>query len=233
MAFYYYGRKKRIIDRYPTARYDTVIEPFAGSASYSCRPDHRSRTVRLFDRDPDVVEAWRWLLSLTDDELANLDRLEAGTMAYRPVEIMHMASKRWWTYRKATTTPLMAGNWAKSLRYWPTIVPEIRHWEVAEGSYLDAPDVEATWFIDPPYPGPPGDGYRFGSKLLDYGELADWCRSRRGQVIVCSAGDDDWLPFVPFVELTGVGSKRSVEGIWTNDDSHLVGVGEQLGLPFA
>lgn len=231
MAFYYYGRKKRIADKYPASRFDTIIEPFAGSASYSCRPDNRAKTVLLFDRDPVVVEAWEWLLGLDPERLDELPELNAGDMAYEPVQIMHMASKRWWTYRKATTTPLMAGNYRKSKRYWREILPTITHWQVQQADYRDIPNMEATWFIDPPYPGPPGDGYRYGSKLLDYDELAEWCMSRQGQVIVCSAGDDSWLPFVPLAELGSFGTKKSVEGIWTNDGWHL-GLSEQPELPF-
>ena len=33
--FYYYGRKKQIAKYYPEPKYDTIVEPFAGSAAYS------------------------------------------------------------------------------------------------------------------------------------------------------------------------------------------------------
>ena len=38
--FYYYGRKKQIIRHYPSPNYDTIIEPFAGSAAYSLYKDN-------------------------------------------------------------------------------------------------------------------------------------------------------------------------------------------------
>ena len=33
--FYYYGRKQKIFGKYPKPQFDTIIEPFAGSAAYS------------------------------------------------------------------------------------------------------------------------------------------------------------------------------------------------------
>ena len=77
--------------------------------------------------------------------------------------------------------------------------------DVRLGDYRSAPDLEATWFVDPPYQPTRGMktgqglGYAPGctSRELDYGELAEWCRSRRGQVIVCEQEGADWLPFRP------------------------------------
>lgn len=54
---------------------------------------------------------------------------------------------------------------------------------------------DATWFIDPPYRGRPGSHYRYGSKLIDYTNLAAWCQMLPGQVIVCEQHGADWLPF--------------------------------------
>lgn len=33
--FYYYGRKKQIAKHYPAPNFEAIVEPFAGSASYS------------------------------------------------------------------------------------------------------------------------------------------------------------------------------------------------------
>jgi hypothetical protein len=74
--------------------------------------------------------------------------------------------------------------------------------EIIEGDYTDAPDIKATWFVDPPYhvngrPQQRGMGYAEGcnSDSLDYEALAKWCRRRRGQKIVCEQAGADWLPF--------------------------------------
>jgi hypothetical protein len=81
---------------------------------------------------------------------------------------------------------LAAGSWMRSVDY-------------REGSYEDAPDVEATWFIDPPYQHANRRGYL--CKGIDYARLSDWCRSRRGQVIVCEQEGADWLPFKPLADV--------------------------------
>lgn len=214
--FYYYGRKRRFIDLYPPAEYEVIVEPFAGAASYACRPDNREREVLLIERDEQVAALWHRLQAMTVDELAAMPDLQAGDMTDDLFHLLHMASKRWHTYRRATVTPLMAKNWRQGRKTYSEMLPFIREWTVQQGDYKSAPDIEATWFVDPPYPGAPGDGYRHGSADLDYGELAEWCRSRRGQVIVCSGADDRWLPFTHLVTTKGVGVKRFAEGIWTN-----------------
>lgn len=86
--------------------------------------------------------------------------------------------------------------------------PLVRDWPIYCGDYTDAPDIEATWFIDPPYMrGMSASGKRrrggdiYGKFALDdkdYERLAEWILTRRGQVIVCEQNSADWLPFVPF-----------------------------------
>ena len=220
--FYYYGRKQKLAKRYPHARYDRIIEPFAGSAAYSSRDDHRHKDVLLIERDEAVIGAWEWLLAHDDDELANIPLIHKGEVVHEPIQIMAMATKRWFTYRKNTVTAIQEKNWRQAVNRWPQEVPDIRHWTIIHGDYRDAPDVEATWFIDPPYQGDAGTGYRHGSANIDYDELAAWCLSRRGQVIVCEGADADWLPFTDLATQKGVGSKRNVERVWTNDDQTLL-----------
>jgi hypothetical protein len=75
-----------------------------------------------------------------------------------------------------------------------TQLDEIAGWSVREGSYETAPDVEATWFVDPPY-GDKGKFYRVG--FNDFPALGRWCRERTGTVIACEGPGADWLPFEP------------------------------------
>jgi hypothetical protein len=97
-------------------------------------------------------------------------------------------------------------------------MPKIRHWRVIHGSYQDAPDTEASWFVDPPYRGQPGSHYIHGPDAIDYDDLAGWCRSRRGQVTVCEAEGATWLPFRPLGEIKSGPRKRvSPEAVWTNE----------------
>ena len=222
--FYYYGRKKKLGHLYPTATHDVIVEPFAGSAAYACRPEHRDREVILVERDPLVAELWRRLLAMSVDEVLSMPELEVGESTTDPLHIMHAASKRAFDYRRITVTKVLAANWRCGRRAIAEALPHVRHWTIVEGDYTAAPDVEATWFVDPPYQGAPGSGYRFGSDLLDYPALGDWCRERRGQAVVCEQVGADWLPFVPLAELVGVAGKRSAEAVWLRDTASTVNV---------
>lgn len=101
-------------------------------------------------------------------------------------------------------------------------VCHIRHWKIVNASYEEAPDAEATWFIDPPYCAGPGACYKH--RIEDYSDLAEWCIARRGQVIVCEAEHARWLPFQPFGRIKATdGCNRkgfSNEVIWTNSRTH-------------
>jgi hypothetical protein len=87
-----------------------------------------------------------------------------------------------------------------------------------EGDYTQAPDVDATWYIDPPYRGRAGALYRHGSRDIDYAALGAWCKERAGQVIVCEGEGADWLPFERLADVVGVSGKRSGEVVWYGGD---------------
>lgn len=228
----FYGGKWRAAPHYPKPEYATIIEPFAGSAGYSLR--YADRKVILIERDPVIAELWRYLISVTGEELRRIpdvmsvdelpswvpeggrslvgfvmndacarprERLSAGRLKLRS---MGRHFEGW--------TPARAERTAQA-------VEGIRHWKVLEGSYHIAPDVEATWFVDPPYSGPAGRHYVFDA--IDYSDLAHWSKSRKGQVMVCENVGADWLPFVPFKDLKGgigkFGTKeKSREALWEN-----------------
>ena len=50
-VFYYYGRKKQIVSYYPSPNFDTIIEPFAGSAAYSLNGYNWKKNVILVEKD--------------------------------------------------------------------------------------------------------------------------------------------------------------------------------------
>ena len=52
---------------------------------------------------------------------------------------------------------------------------KVRHWRIIEGDYRDAPDVAATWFVDPPYQDK-GKHYPHGSAGIDFAALGDGAR---------------------------------------------------------
>ena len=91
---------------------------------------------------------------------------------------------------------------------------DIRHWEIRHGNYTDITNEQATWFIDPPYQFG-GEYYRYGNSGINFHYLAQWCKSRAGQVIVCENTKADWLPFWPMRELNG-SKHKTTEAIWSN-----------------
>ena len=217
--FTYYGGKWRVAPRYPEPYHGLVIEPFAGSAGYSVR--HESPRAWLNDPDPHVCGTWDYLIRLAQlgergqREILNLPDIEATTSVddYAiPQEARWLIG--WWLNKGSATPkrrpssfalkhPAGAPYWGASIRERiARQLPLLRQWQVTSFDYRDLPDGRGTWFIDPPYVGA-GHHYRLGSSTIDYADLAQWCRSRTGQVIVCEADDADWLPFEPLAPIQG------------------------------
>jgi 16S rRNA G966 N2-methylase RsmD len=92
---------------------------------------------------------------------------------------------------------------------------KIKHWDIRNESFENAPDIDATWYIDPPYSGNGGKYYT--NNKIDYKFLGEWCKNRKGQVIVCENEGADWLPFESLVNLKGQKHNRK-EVIWLNDN---------------
>lgn len=221
--FSFFGAKWRLAPHYPKPEYGMIVEPFAGSAGYSCRyPD---RQIILVERDPVIAELWRWLIRASSAEVLALPLLEKGCVV--PADLHPAAATLigFWC-NKAATYPRrrITGTWGERYpdQFWgenirarvARDVEHIRHWHVIEGDYFAAPNFRATWFVDPPYVGRQvaskysseggpqmravGDRYRFGTRAIDYRRLGAWCRERHGLVIACEAAGADWLPFRHF-----------------------------------
>jgi hypothetical protein len=210
--FYYFGRKGRIAGKYPHPVYPTVIEPFAGSAAYSLH--YKPNDAVLIDRDEEVVALWHRLCDMDPAALAAADLPPDGEFTDDPWHVASLATKDGLSYG-FTVRP-----WARQSFVWSRNIA-VRHQSTARrftykaGNYWDAPDIEATWFIDPPYQ-QVSKGYRFGAGTIDYNELSEWCRTRKGQVIVCEQQGADWLPFQPFHNHTAVNNQPTREVWWTN-----------------
>lgn len=232
----YYGAKWRIAPRYPAPRHRTIIEPFAGAAGYSLRyPD---REVILVERYPIVAEIWRWLIGASADEVLSIPEVDdvddlppwvsrgaRWLIGFSMCSCSDTPKRRLSKERRARRLSFGAHDgWTPALRARVAEqVGAIRHWRLIEGDYSVAPNVEATWFVDPPYAGRPGAHYVHGSSKLDYTALARWCRARRGQAIVCEAAGADWLPFAPFGEVRGMSGAPSREAIWWQDSARSQG----------
>ena len=217
--FYYYGRKKQIAKHYPSPNCETIVEPFAGSAAYSLYGDNWKKNVILVERDEDVADIWKWLIDeATPSEIKNLPDLEIGEKSSEFLHIIHAATKMAFHYKTIKVTPVLARNWEISKRYMSENLFKIKHWQMISGDYTLAPDIEATWFIDPPYKKDAGKGYRYGSKLIDYNQLAIWSKGRKGEIIFCEGHHGDYLPFKPLLDLKGIAGKTSKEVIYYQSD---------------
>ena len=106
-------------------------------------------------------------------------------------------------------------------------VVKIRHWRVIHGEYTDAPDIEATWYIDPPYNNQAGRAYPAQPSSFD--ELGGWCQNRRGLAVVCENAGAKWLPFRPLRTISNSHHTGSKEVIWLNrSPRYWAGVQESL-----
>lgn len=210
--FYYYGRKKQIARHYPDPACSLIIEPFAGAAAYSLYGDHWRNDVLLVEKDPRVAEIWDWLIGeATPRSILQLPDLKIGEKSSEFLHIVHAATKMAFAYKTIKVTAVLERNWEISKRVMANNVRKVKHWRLLCGDYTEAPDTEATWFIDPPYKGQSGVGYRFSSEMIDYAALARWAFHRQGEIIFCEGGNADYLPFKPLLELKGVAGKSSTE----------------------
>jgi site-specific DNA-adenine methylase len=213
--FYYYGRKKQLAGYYPPPQLSTIIEPFAGAAAYSLHSDHWKSNVILIEKDERVAAIWSWLIDeATAKSIIGLPPLKQGERSSEFLHIIHAATKMAFHYQTIKVTAVLERNWEISKRIMARDLHKVKHWKVVCADYTSAPDVEATWFIDPPYMGPPGHGYRWGSNDLDYDALRRWVRRRKGQVICCEGENGDYLPFRPLRDSKGVAGKTSSEQVW-------------------
>lgn len=240
--FSYYGGKWRdAVKLYPTPKCETIIEPFAGSAGYSLR--YYQRSVILYEIDPVVVAVWKYLIGVRSSEILAIPDLGPDENCD---DLKVCQEARWlvgfWLNRAASSPRKSPSAWMRAgIRpgsFWGervrnTIASQvdfIRHWEVHNSGYIECPtDLEATWFIDPPYQ-VAGRHYRFGSEIIDYGALGEWCRARPGQVIVCENEGADWLPFQQLASVKTTRSNRSPEVYWLNDCERDAGVETELDL---
>ena len=212
--FGYFGSKRDLGHCYPTPRHDLVIEAFAGSASYALHGDNWRRDVLLVERNESLAMLWRWLINdARPADIVALPDLQVGQPLSQLPTVMRAVLAHVATVGNEATEDMVV-SWSESRAGMADNVEKVKHWKVNCASYDDAPSAEATWFIDPPYQGPVGSGYLYGSSTIDFAHLAEWSRSRHGQVIACESGCATYLPFVPVRPLTDRPGDPHAEFVW-------------------
>ena len=219
--FSYMGSKYRLSPKYGKPTHSLVIEPFAGSAAYSVY--HEPRRVLLLDSNPIIAGIWTYLIRAKESEIGKLP------LDFDSVDNLDVPQEAKWLIgfwiTKGNVHPNKTRSaWARQYRHsgdckvWSeavrerlkTNVSKIRDWKVKCASYEVSPNKRATWFIDPPYK---VAGRHYPHSQVDYEFLAEFCKSRKGQIIVCENAGATWLPFKPFAETRGV-VKNSEEVAW-------------------
>ena len=209
--FTYFGAKWRNSVAYPDPQFDTIIEPFAGAAGYSVRRAN-GRNVELYDLSEQIICTWNYLISCSEQELRNLPDIEYGTTVEDEVYKLTPEQQTFigWHLNTGTVRPNKKPSawyapdspYAGQERLWgqkrrdrlAAQLHNIRHWRATRCSYADIPNKQACWFIDPPYQ-VQGKHYKHSNKYIDFEHLAEWCKTREGQYIVCEGVEADWLPF--------------------------------------
>ena len=211
--FKWFGSKWLSSKRLPPPEYDTIVEPFAGSAGYSLR--HHEKHVLLCESDPNLYALWTWLTGEATE--ASIREIPIGIPEGTDIRTLGLSDgqalllKTWqrtnnvgncWTISPWGNKP---GQWTANTRARVASEAEaVKHWDVArDGLEVIRICTQAvTWFVDPMYQ----YNYQYRQPPIDYALLAARLRDARGQKIVCEAvcpktgKVPDWLPFVPWAE---------------------------------
>lgn len=200
--FNYFGSKHRIAHHYPVPTFRTLIEPFGGSAAYAVRHRNSFDRVVIIERDEAVVAVWHRLLGMSAAEILAAPCPTIGDLCKDPLVAFASARTTRDTPAEFRVSFRMVQQFEIMMRRIASVVDECRYFEVICGTYSDAPVVEATWFVDPPYQyqggrrdRTRGGRYRYGNDAIDYENLGSWSQSLEGQVVVCEQAGAGWLPW--------------------------------------
>lgn len=219
--FYYYGGKYRIAPKYPKPLYETIIEPFAGSAGYSMR--YFDLKINLYDIDPIISGLWGYLIKVKEREILSL------SLEITHLDEMNLCQEaKWligfWVNKGVSQPRKQPSKWMRGKThpnsFWGEVIRKrissqlkyIRHWKIHNKNYEEIENKEATWFIDPPYQNM-GKHYMFNE--INYKKLKQFCVGRIGQAIVCENEGADWMSFHALCDARST-TGTSKEVVWTN-----------------
>jgi hypothetical protein len=231
--FSYFGSKWCKAGKYPEPKYDMIVEPFAGSAGYSTL--YYDKKIVLIEKYFRVYRVWKYLIEANKNDILSLPLLNRGEKIDN-IKTLSDAEKDFIGFwlnkncikpKKSLVKSAIAESNANVCGFWSELtrkkianqVNKINHWEVYCNDYsVVEPPMKVTWFIYPPYIN--NKYYICNLTNMDYKRLAEWCKTRSGQVIVCEGPGVDWLDFKNIYINHGSGNKfkKSIERIWINDN---------------
>jgi site-specific DNA-adenine methylase len=216
--FSYFGSKSKLVELYPKPQYDKIIEPFAGSARYSLK--YFDKDVTIIDIYDKIINLWKYLQQASEKDILTLpnigNKVKLDTIHDITDEersLIYFCSARGNGYVGSVSGNF--NNWKKDKQKIASNLYKIRHWKIIQGNYKEIENIKATWFIDPPYQYVTRRNYKHSN--IDYIHLAEYCKTRNGQVIVCENNKANWLPFERLSKLNGM-VKQTIETIWIKEN---------------
>ncbi|HBD93003.1 MAG TPA: hypothetical protein DC057_02395 [Spirochaetia bacterium] len=211
----YYGRKKKIIKKYPKPIYSKIIEPFAGTASYAYQ--YWENDIIICDIYEKIVKIWKYLQQARPSDILKLPDVENAE--YIKDKHQWLCDEERWLIGfcinnaspmpKHTAGRMNFNSWNRDKKYISENLYKIKHWQIVQDDYRNLKNEIATWFIDAPYQ----FQKLYVHNKIDYNSLKDYCLSRNGQVIVCENSSANWMDFTPLVKLSGQRTK-TLEVMW-------------------
>ena len=226
--FSYYGRKSKVIKYYPHPVYDTIIEPFAGTAVYSLFNDNWKKNIILIDKYDVIIRIWKYLQSTTPNDILKLPDVNNGDELIKINGFTTLLQEEKWLIGFSVNNGSgMPKNVAGSFNSWyrdkkriANDLYKIKHWKIYCDSYDSIENIQATWFIDPPYQ---YGGKYYKHNTIDYKKLSEWCKNRMGQIIVCENSKANWLPFIVLKEMNGQ-LHKTTEVIYYKNETYNISI---------
>ncbi len=201
--FSYFGSKSKIVRYYPAPKFDTIIEPFAGSARYSLFGDNWKKKVILTELNSKVYAIWKYLQTSSPKDILSLPSVKLQ-QDLRELRFPCAAARDLVFACCSRGSPTFGNKTGKFNSWWKDRIRiskeiwKIKHWDIRCDSYETLDNIEATWFVDPPCQ---KLGYRYPKHDINYASLLAWCKSRKGQTIVAENEDSNWLPNPTIVKM--------------------------------
>lgn len=207
--FSYYGSKYRLCQQgfYPAPKANNVvIEPFAGSATYSVY--HEPERAILIDKNPVIIDIWRYLINASEKQILDLPTLGHSHIfdfedALKELQQAERDLIGFWMGKAQTRPAKSITNWFEKYHkksgcmVWNEFVkdriinqlPKIRKWYAIQDDYTILDNLlqnckKHTYFIDPPYSSPAGKKYKYNK--INYAHLQWWIEQNQcSQIIAC------------------------------------------------